>query len=294
MRILNLSTNDYANYAHDNARALRAIGIDCKDAVINQHPFGYVTQGQIVTAGDIINAYRQYDCIQIFHSDVNLYNLVKSHPNIVVYHTGTRYRQQPEYHDNVFANCKIATDQCEFLLLKDDMFYIAPHTDLKPTPKPKEGKLIIGHYPSNSVVKGTDAIQRMLAPFLNDFDIQIDRKQFTHKEHLKRVAECHIYIELYAPEQDGKPYGCFGTSAFEATALGCLTITNNINRSAYESVYGQQPFLTPHTEKAFQNTIFGLHDRDMFDMAIETMHAGFWAKHGIIETGQRIKQIIER
>jgi hypothetical protein len=293
MRVLNLSSNDYANYAHDNARALRSIGIDCVDVCINAHPFGYATQSQVVTAAQIITTFNQYDCIQIFHSDVNLYNLVKSHRNIVVYHTGTRYRQQPEYHDKAFKDCKIATDQCEFLLLKDDMFYIAPHTDLKPIEKPKQDKLIIGHYPSNSTVKGTNAIERMLAPFLNDFDIRIDTKQLTHKENLKRVSECHIYVELFATTQDGKPYGCFGTSAFEATAMGSLVITNNINRSAYESVYGQQPFLTPDTERSFQNTIFGLHDRESFDLALEVMHSGFWAKHGIIETGQRIRKIIE-
>lgn len=294
MKVLNLSSNDYANYSHDNARALRAIGIDCKDATINAHPFGYVTQSQVVTAGQIITAYKQYDCIQIFHSDTNLYNLVKDHPNIVVYHTGTRFRQQSEFYRNAFPNAKHATDQCEFLINYPDLFYIAPHTELKPVAKSKSGKLIIGHYPSNEDVKGTKQIREMLLPFDNDFDIRIETKQLLHKDNLARVAECHIYVELFATEQNGKPYGCFGTSAFEATALGCLVVTNNINRKAYEDVYGHQSFLTPNTVKEFQNTIFGLADRDTFDMTVEAMHKGFYQKHGIIETGQRIKQIIER
>ena len=76
--------------------------------------------------------------------------------------------------------------------------------------------------------------------------------------------------------------------------MGSLVITNNINRSAYESVYGQQPFLTPHTERDFQNTIFGLHDKESFEIAKEAMHVGFWDKHGINETAKRIKQIIEK
>ena len=294
LRVLNLSSNDYANYAHDNARALRAIGVDCRDACINLNPFKYDSKSQQVSAGQIKHVYKQYDCIQIFHSDVNMYNLVKDHPNIVVYHTGTRYRQQPEFHNRAFQKCKIATDQCEFLLLKHDMFYIAPHVELKPVPKSIYDKLIIGHYPSNPDVKGTKQIERMLAPFLNDFDIRIDTKKVTHSQNIKRVSECHIYVELFATEQNGKPYGCFGTSAFEATALGSLVITNNINRSAYESVYGQQPFLTPHTERDFQNTIFGLHDKESFDIAKEAMHVGFWDKHGINETAKRIKQIIEK
>lgn len=294
MRVLNLSSNDYANYAHDNARALRAIGVDCKDGVINPHPFGYKTQGVITTANQIITNYKSYDCIQIFHTDMNLYNLVKDHPNIVVYHTGTRFRQQAEHYSKSFPNAKIATDQCEFLLQYPDMYYIAPHTELKPVPKSMDGKLIIGHYPSNPDVKGTAQIERMLAPFDNDFDIRIDTRKLTHEQNLVRVAECHIYVELFATEQNGKPYGCFGTSAFESTALGALTITNNINRNAYIDVYGQQPFLTPHTEREFQNTIFGLADKENYDIAKEAMHVGFYDKHGIIETGRRIKRLIER
>ncbi len=82
-------------------------------------------------------------------------------------------------------------------------------------------------------------------------------------------------------------------TAFEATALGSLVITNNINRSAYEDVYGHQPFLTPNTEAAFINTIIGLADRDSFELAKETFHARFYEKHGITETGLRIKSLIE-
>lgn len=293
-KVLNLSSNDYANYANDNARALRSIGIDCKDGSINAHPFGYKTQGVITTANQIISNYKKYDCVQIFHTDMNLYNLVKDHHNIVVYHTGTRFRQQSEHYAKAFPNAKIATDQCEFLLHYPDMYYIAPHTELKPVAKSTSGKLIIGHYPSNPDVKGTAQIERMLAPFINDFDIRIDTKKLTHEENLKRVAECHIYVELFAPTQNGKPYGCFGTSAFESTALGALTITNNINRKAYEDVYGHQPFLTPHTEREFQNTIFGLADRESYDIAKEAMHVGFYDKHSITETGRRILRLIER
>lgn len=293
-KVLNLSSNDYANYANDNARALRSIGVDCKDGSINAHPFAYKTQGVITTAAQIISNYKHYDCVQIFHTDQNLYNLVKDHPNVIVYHTGTRFRQQSEHYSKAFPNAKIATDQCEFLLQYPDMYYIAPHTELKPVPKQSNGKLIIGHYPSNPDVKGTKQIEAMLAPFHNDFDIRIDTKKLTHEENLKRVGECDIYVELFAPEQNGKPYGCFGTSAFEATALGAVTITNNINRKAYEDVYGRQPFLTPHTEREFQNTIFGLADREAYDIVKEAMHAGFYEKHSITETGRRIKRLIER
>jgi len=291
MRVLNLSNSDYANYSHDNARALRSIGIDCRDACIHPHVFKYKTSSQVVELHEIEQAYKKYDCVQIFHSDVRLYQLVKSHPNIIVYHTGTKYRQQPEFHDEVFQNCKIATDQCEFLL-KKDMHYIAPHVEMSVIQKRKRGKLIIGHFPSLPDAKGTNTIERLLRPFVSDFEIRIDKRKLTHPQHLKRVSECHIYVELFSPYQNGKPYGCFGTSAFEATAMGGLVITNNINRSAYESVYGQQPFLTPNTERDFKSLIAGLTDKNEYFNALEICREGFHEKHSIENTGKRILNFI--
>lgn len=293
MRVLNISTTDWANYAHDNATALRALGIDCRDAALKENPFKYTSHSKIVELHEIKTTYKQYDCVQVFHSDVHLYNMVKDHKNVVVYHTGTRYRQQPDFHDKAFRGVKIATDQCEFLL-RQHMHYIAPHVTLKPVEKATNGKLIIGHFPSNPDVKGTRQIENMLKPFHNDFDIQIDTKKLSHDLNLQRVAECHIYVELFAPFQNGKPYGCFGTSAFEATALGCLVITNNLNPSAYIDVYGHQPFLTPNTREHFVNQIVGLHDREVYNIAVEAMQFGFHSTHGIINTGQRILQIIEK
>jgi hypothetical protein len=292
MKVLNISLHDYANMAHENANALRSVGVNCHDVVINYHKFRYKSQGKRLTIAWLRDHYKTYDVIQLFHSEPFIYKHIQDHPNVVVYHTGTRYREAKERLDQLFYGRKIITDQCEFLLHNPTFNYLAPHTTLKPVEKSTSGKLIIGHYPSNHVVKGTLKVDEMLAPFQNDFDIRIDIRQIPHEENLKRISECHIYVELFAPEQNGKPYGCFGVTAFEATALGCLVVTNNINRSAYEDVYGSQPFLTPNTEAQFMNVISGLHDREQFELAREAMHAGFHGKHSLVETGLRIKELI--
>lgn len=291
MRVLNLSSNDYSNMSHENANALRSAGVKCDDVCLSLHSFDYKTQSVRKTYNWITDHYMIYDVIQIFHTDETLYRLVKNHPNVVIYHTGTRYREKKEHFDQLFKGRKIVTDQCEFLLHNPDFIYLAPHTNLKPTKK-ESGKLIIGHYPSNPEVKGTKDIERMLKPFSNDFDIRIDTKKVSHEENLARVSDCHIYVELFKPELNGKPYGCFGVSAFEATALGCLVLTNNINRQAYEDVYGMSPFLITNTEQIFINTLISLHDREIYEIALESFHAGFYSKHGATETGLRIKSIL--
>ena len=291
MHVLNLSSNDYANMSHENANALRSVGVSCLDLCLSPHPFGYATQSKPATRKEILSIVNDFDYIQVFHSCPTMYEMVKHHPRVLVYHTGTRYRNDKNNFDKLFKGRTIETDQCEFLRHDDSFIYLAPHTTLKPVPKHGD-KLIIGHYPSNPDVKGTKDIERMLTPFLNDFDIRIDTKKASHEENLARVSECHIYVELFKPELNGKPYGCFGVSAFEATALGSLVITNNINREAYERYYGGQPFLTPNTEEAFINTIFGLHDRSVYELSREAMHQNFYEKHGITSTGLRIKNII--
>lgn len=292
MRVLNISRNDYANMSHENANALRSIGVHCEDYSYNRHTFVYLTESKPIDIQGLTAIFRTFDIIQIFHTDNELLKVVHSHPKVIIYHTGTRYRQQPKHYDEVFKHYTILTDQCEFIN-GFNMLYIAPHTALRHVPKRIQEKLIVGHYPSNPEVKGTDAIIRMLEPFHNDFEIRIDTKKVTHQQNLQRVSECHIYIELFAPTQGGNPYGCFGVSAFEATGLGCLVVTNNINPWAYESVYGQSPFLTPNTEQKFVNTIKALRDRRTFDYAVDTMHSGFYLKHGIESTGKRILELIQ-
>jgi hypothetical protein len=173
-----------------------------------------------------------------------------------------------------------------------DVEYLAPHTDLKPVDKRKEGKLIIGHYPSNALVKGTKEIREMLEPFKDDFEIRIDETIIPHEENLKRIAECHIYIELFKPELNGKPYGCFGVTAFEATALGCLVVTNDLNKEVYENVFTRHDFLIANDKDTFRDFMEGAST-----LEVETFNnrfdKDFHSNHSIESTGKRILDLIK-
>lgn len=294
MRVLNISSVDYANMSHNNAQALRSIGIDCDDWTMSVHAFQYTSQSEVVTAKHIMEHYLDYDVIQLFHSCEKTYMLIMAHPNIVVYHTGTRYRMNKRYYDSLYQGRTIATDQCEFLLHDPTMMYVAPHTTLTQAQRPYRTKLRIAHYPSNYQVKGTKTIQRLLEPFKDRFEIDINTNREPHEKNLYRIGLADIYIELFNPTQNGQPYGCFGVTAFEATALGTVVVTNNLNRKAYEDVYGEHPFLTPNDEMSFIQAIESLAvQRDEFDTIRTKLHAGFHDKHSIQATGERIKHIID-
>lgn len=294
MRVLNISSVDYANMSHNNAQALRFIGIDCDDWTMSVHAFQYSSQSEVVTAKHIMDRFLEYDVIQLFHSCEKTYMLIMAHPNIVVYHTGTRYRMNKRYYDELYMGRTIATDQCEFLLHDPSMLYVAPHTTLQPAQRPYRTKLRIAHYPSNHLVKGTKTIQRLLEPFKDRFEIDINTNREPHAKNLYRIGLADIYIELFNPTQNGQPYGCFGVTAFEATAMGGVVVTNNVNRQAYEDVYGAHPFLTPNDEMSFIQAIESLAvPREQFDAIRQDLHKGFMDKHSIQATGERIKQIID-
>jgi hypothetical protein len=293
MRVLNISSVDYANMAHENANALRAAGVDCDDLTNSSHIFKYQSESTKVDHAYIKKHYKDYDVIQLFHSCPTLYTIVGDHPHVIVYHTGTRYRQDKERFDKLFQGRDIFTDQCEFLLHNESFKYIAPHTTLTKQVREPGSTLRIAHYPSNYIAKGTKDIQLMLKRFEGKFSIDINTNKEAHEVNLRRIAQCDIYIELFNPVQDGKPYGCFGVTAFEATALGCLVITNNINKKAYEDAYGSHCFLTPNTKEEFINTLESLYSqRDNFKWIRDVIHSGFLCKHGIVPTGNRIKQLI--
>lgn len=295
-KVLNLSSNDYANMAHNNANALRSIGVICEDLTLNSHVFGYTEESKVVDRQYIINHVNNYDVVQIFHSCpviLSLVEIARFKGKLIVYHSGSRYRGEPFFYNNIFNPIvyRCITDQTEFMSLGGkDIAYLAPHTDLKPVDKRKEGKLIVGHYPSNPLVKGTKEIREMLEPFKDIFEIRIDETIIPHEENLKRIAECHIYIELFKPELNGKPYGCFGVTAFEATALGCLVITNDLNSSVYLSAYGNHPFLISNHINGFkihlENQLNGLQTHI-------AKQSNFFNKHSIEATGKRILELIK-
>lgn len=298
-RVLNLASNDYANMSHNNANALRSIGVYCNDYVLNKHPFGYVSQSKEILKDRIRDIINTFDVVQIFHTCPYILEVVLNSQfkgKIIVYHSGTRYRENPEYWNDLFNKYvyRCITDQTEFMELgAKDIEYLAPHTDLKPTEKRKDGKLIIGHYPSNPIVKGTKEIREMLEPFKDDFEIRIDETILPHEENLKRIAECHIYVELFKPELNGKPYGCFGVTAFEATALGCYVITNDLNQNVYSNVYQSSPFLIANTKETFTATIKeGLNSASHNGNMERLLYCDFYNNHSITSTGQRILKLI--
>jgi len=300
MKVLNLSYDDYANFAHENANALRSIGIDCLDLKRIAHPFSYGSESLVATTERIKSSIIKSDIIQLFHSDHTwldfAYNLGK---RIIVYHTGTGYRQASENCNTIF-NDKVErcfTDQCEFIGLgMKNETYIATAVNaekFKPGNWETVNPYLIAHFPSDQTVKGTAQIVKMLQKIETaNFIINTDR--VNHKAQIERMQGCDIYVELFAPTQRGKNYGCFGVTAFEAAALGKIVFTNNIGQKAYSDAYGDCALIIANTEDDFINKmkwVLSLNEKDVVNLQ-EQSREWIVKKHSYQATGNRLKTLL--
>jgi len=261
MKVVNLTYNDYSNFAYNNAKALQAVGIDCQALTITPHPFGYDHQSKVVTWEEMRQAAEQADLIQIIHSNEHLYKLIEPLKiRTWVYHTGTAYRQAAKHHNQLLNHWvdRTFTDSPEFMTLgAKDITYIATAVDtdaIKFIPQ-QNNPLIFAHYPSRPDHKGTAFIRSVMSQYKTTRFI-CDETKLPHAENMKRIAACDVYIEMFQPKQGTETYGSFGVTAFEAAAMGKSVITNSLYHQVYQQAYGQTGWLhICNTEESFKGLI---------------------------------------
>lgn len=292
--ILNASSDDYSNYGHAIAKSLRSIGLECVDVCTRRHRFHYDTGSHEMTYQEMIPLIRKADIIQVMHSDIRLFELARKYGKgkIVVYHTGTRYREKHSMYEEIFKGVTSVTDQTEFMCLGNHHYVVSP-VELPLARLYKRGKIKIGHYPSEPTTKGTNEIIEMLRPFEGRFEWLHSTKLVPHHEQLKRIAECDVYIELFKPTLNGNPYGCFGVTALEAAAMGKVVITNNLYPDVYKNTYGDSPMMFVNDEETFRNTIEALLKSRK---SLVTLQKEFRKKsienHSFQSTGNRVAKLI--
>ena len=262
MNVVNISRNDWANFSYSNAKAMDAVGITSVALVLNKHPFKYSHEAFEVDIKTMIHYCEEADVVNFVHNDIDLFNQLLPHiknKKIIVTYTGSAYRNDPNRHNAVFnPHVEFSlTDQTEFMNLgAKNIKYISTAIDTQKFSVKEIGKqLKFAHYPSNPDVKGTAEIIEMMKMFDYDGEFACDTKILNHQDSIRRMSDCDIYIELFKPELNGKPYGCFGVTAFEAASLGKIVVTQNMNKEVYESVYGNSPFLIPETREQFKMSI---------------------------------------
>lgn len=305
MKVINISHEDYANFSYDNCLAMRSVGIDAEAFILKRHPFNYEKQATVVTPDIIRQKCIHADIIQVMHTCGTMWDIVKGmNKPIIVWHTGTRYRQGYAKHNarwNHIATkhvcvlpelMKLGCKNPEFISMTVDCDKLQPEYS---TPS----ILRIAHYPSNSIVKGTARINQMMHKIRMEskkqfmYQCNVNRVSFVNQ--LNRLKNCDVYLELFAPTQDGFEYGSFGTTALEASALGKIVVTNNINADIYMKYYGDCELMIANTPEQFDLIVKGLINFSPEQIIDKKKKARLWVEknHSQKATGTRIQAVLK-
>jgi len=305
MKVINLSWADHANFAYNNCLALNAAGVECHSFARNKHPYGYTEQSAIMNLGKVVEICSQadVDIIQIFHSDERCLDLVKDlGKKLVVYHTGTTFRQNAEHINRKFNPVveMTLTDSPEFMFMGcKNIKYVAHAVDtdkIKPVENPENKIFTFGHFPSRAATKGTPAIKAMMAELSKShkFEFICDEVNVSHGENLKRIAKCDAYIEMFATKQGNQEYGSFGVTAFEVSAMGIPVITNMVHPEVYENAYGvYQELFIANSKDEFSRIINLLLSLSALDRLRSDTRNWIVEKHSLLATGNYLKSILQ-
>jgi len=303
MKILNICSHDHANFSHDNANALTHSGSRCDDFKLHPHKFGYPSQSRLIKHHEVKQIVGNYDIVQIFHScEASLRLVLQGKPKrIFVWHTGSLYRQGSDRLNQIFnphvEKSFIALGEFAGLGAKNEIYSVgAIDTErLAPTKTGISTPLSIMHLPSKPAVKGTDAILEMMGQLTGEFDFQYKLDSCPYQDNLDLMQECDIYIELFAPEQLGKPYGSWGITALEAAAMGKVVITQHLNHEAYTETYGIWPCLYTCIDEQNFNTKMQMLINNPEEVVNSQRRTLNWVKkyHSYSATGQRLKKLFK-
>jgi len=298
--VLNISSNDWANYSYYNCASLNAAGIDCIGLKLHPHSFGYKEQHEVITPNEMAAIIRngKFEIIQVFNSDWTMLNYLQGFKGkVVVYHTGTGYRNNSDKLNLKFNSVWksiIALSEFESLIKEKEYLSVAVDTEkMQPEYTQVEKPYRFLHVPSHANVKGTEQIKKMFKQA--KINIRCDVTRLDHEASWQRMRNCDIYVELFKPILDERPYGSFGTTAAEAAALGKIVVTQNLNAGLYENTYGDCPLILAKDEHDFVkkiNWLNGLPEKKIIDL--QKKHRE-WAvnKHSFYATGQRLRKILE-
>lgn len=296
--VLNVCRDDWANFAHDNARALQAVGVDATAVKLNDHAFGYDSTAKVMTHAEIQERIREADVVQLFHSDTTFLALCKDlGKHTIVYHAGSAYRENYKELNRQF-NPVVKRTVCalgELMKLGASRpVYIVGAIDTGDQPEILQPRpYVFGHFPSNPQVKGTQRIAEMMAATQCTPDMaqyRYSTRLIGNEQQRKRMQDCHVYIELHQPTLKGKPYGSFGITALEAAAMGKAVVTMNLTQDIYRKHYGDCALLIANSEKEFITTVV----RTIFSapetLLVQRNNTRQWVveKHSYVATGQYI------
>lgn len=305
MRIVSVCVNDWANYSYEISESMKLVGLDAETFKTRPHAYQYRKEATIASIKRIQQELARADVIMVMHSAPYFYQFVKDlRKPIIVWHTGTGYRQSPEKFNDMWnpIASKVVCCLGEFMFMgcKDPIYFnmTVDTSAFRPNFEPTSAEFLkVGHYPSKPEVKGTEAVSEIFRSLHNNnrLKFDIDNTPLRHNLFLNRMAGCDVYVEMMATEQRGKPYGSFGTTALEAAALGKIVITNNVYKDIYREYYGDCKLIIANSSYEIREHLRGLSTLNNKTITEWKKESAQWVdrNHSRYATGQRMLNLLE-
>ena len=308
-----LAYNDFCNTCRRYMKAIESAGLKTIGLKCIKHPFNYPDEMKVAKTleSSNIKILKQFPTIISINKNIDMYNGIIASVKYIQMHSttyfiinnkdidfknknkkliitvgGSTYRfQKRECNDFFNKYIDFSISQCGDLYnygLKNNRYihypldtkYIRPDYSFK-----DKHKIVAGHFPSTTSVKGsktiTKAIYNVYNQFpnklkyigipneLNDFN-KVSSHRVSFDEQLARYKQCDIYIETLNPGfklnnpaypkiNQEEPFGEWGNTCLEACYSGCIVISNCIFIEKYKKSYGIYPgFVVANTQSELE------------------------------------------
>lgn len=295
--ILCLCVTDNANRTYKTVKALRSVGVNAKGLRMRNHPFGYANELQKAGMFEIVEAIKKHDIIWLTMGTINLLRYIPFDKELIVTHSGTKYRQNPQAYNHAF-NCfpnvrhlMITADLMGLGAINETLINARIIDDIERVVN-NYNSPVIAHFPSNPQKKGSELILKVISNLKKKHYKFVFRYRPTpviYGENIYQMQRADIYIDQLISEQNGKELQQAGNQAYEATASGCITITN---KSDFD---GSEPFLVANCEYEMEEHLEMLLKMSKFERnkLNDQLFERLQSQHSLEVVGNQLKQILE-
>jgi hypothetical protein len=305
MRILLLAEQDNSNVGFETAQALRSVGHEVEIWKRKEHPFKYCREAPITQRPwcGLVEDFKP-NVIHFYHASCQSRHFTFGEMDTiefngilpVVQHGGTPYRAKMGWWDaklNSQFKALILARTADLMHHPHAKLYVSPIDVETLRPRLHSGPTIVGHFPNFPEVKGTAEIM----PVLRDLNCEVrySAERIEWREHIERVAACDIIVETLKPKLGDKRFGEGGVTGFEASALGCIVITNSFAPQHYKAAYGRTELRYANSVEELRARLDGLLSLDRNTLAAEQRRSRNWVveKHSYEPTGRYLTRLYE-
>jgi len=307
MNVLLLAVSDWAGMGSLLCQSLCKVGVNAKIHTTKRGKYKHPSVS--INRNQALDFSKKCHVIQYMHSVKHPLNINLKNKKVVVFHGGGKFRFDYKNICKIFnpiVDCSIIQTYDLFGLGAKNEIWLLPPIDndkIKPIYETKGNRIIVGHYPSSALGKGSDNVNKIINNIrgkVPDFEYRYSSERVSWDKQIKRMSQVDIYIERMSLKnwKNSVSYrtGVWGITALEAAALGKVVVTNFYGKKIYRKQYGEYALQVADSEKQMEKLLIKLLSLPKKELMILKQNTRKWVeeKHSLESIGNRLRGIYER